>query len=54
MESLASAFERFHAWWMTPGPSSYGPGVFDFEPDWGLTIAKAWLRAEFRRIVRQR
>lgn len=41
--------ERFNAWWFAPGPGTYGPGIFDFEPDWSGRIAREWLRKLVRR-----
>lgn len=48
-DKIDYAIDRFNEWWLEPGPNQYGPGIMDFEPDWGLQIPRAafrrWLRA---------
>lgn len=38
-----AGFDAFNRWWFAPGPGQYGPGIFDFEPDWSGNIAWRWI-----------
>lgn len=48
LERFELAAARFERWWIAPGPRQYGPGIFDFEPDWSGSIIRAWLHRKLR------
>lgn len=49
--ALARAIARADGWLPTTDhPERYwGPGAFDFEPDWKATVARGWLKRLLRR-----
>lgn len=36
LDRFFALLDEVHRWLMEPGPGQYGPGLFDFEPDWTL------------------
>lgn len=41
---ISDRVAAFNEWWLAPGPGQYGPGIFDFTPDWSGVIVRSWIR----------
>ena len=36
LDRLGAWLDELHVWLTEPGSGQYGPGLFDFDPDWKL------------------
>ena len=48
LERFELAAARFERWWIAPGSRQYGPGLFDFYPDYSASVIRAWLHRKLR------